>query len=89
MVNWSVYTALCFMFIGLLKSELESYSCLTRIFRERTSSFGVLSRFARAQNLRHGIVIKTSFKPRVTRMGLGSFGNINIFLMKYYVLQFV
>jgi len=74
------------MFIGLLKSELKSYSCLTRIFREGTSSFGVLSRFVRAQNLRQGIVIKTSFKTRVSRVGLGSFVNIDIFVMKYYVL---
>ena len=33
-----------------------------------------------AQNLRQGIVMKTSFKTRVSRMGLGSFVNINLFL---------
>ena len=42
-----------------------------------------------AQNLRQGIVMKTSFKTRVSRMGLGSFVNINIFVMKYYFFQFV
>ena len=41
----------------------------------------------RAQNLRHGIVIKTSFKPRVSRMGLGSFVTINIFLNKISFLN--
>ena len=33
----------------------------------------------RAQNLRQGIVMKTSFETRVLRMGLGSFVDINIF----------
>ena len=37
-----------------------------------------------AQNLRYGIVMKTTFETRVLRMGLGSFVNINIFVMKYY-----
>ena len=37
-----------------------------------------------SRNLRPGIVLKTSFKTRVTRMGLGSFVNINIFVMKYF-----
>ena len=39
-----------------------------------------------AQNLREGIVMKTSCKTRVSRMGLGSFVNINIFVMKYYFI---
>ena len=39
-----------------------------------------------AQNLRQGIVMKTSFGTRVSRMGLGSFEDINIFVMKYYVI---
>ena len=34
--------------------------------------------------LKTGIVLKTSFKIRVSRMGLGIFVNINIFAMKYY-----
>ena len=38
----------------------------------------------KAQNLRQGIVMKTSFKTRVSRMGLGIFVNISIFVMKYY-----
>ena len=38
----------------------------------------------RAQNLRQGIVMKTSFETRVSRMGSGSFVDINIFVMKYY-----
>ena len=42
-----------------------------------------------AQNLRQGIVMKTSFKTRVSRMGLGSYVIINIFVMKYYIFQFV
>ena len=42
----------------------------------------------RAQNLRQGIVLKTCFKTRVSQMGLGSFVNINIFVMKYYFIQF-
>jgi len=41
-----------------------------------------------AQNLRQGIVKKTSFKTRVSRMGLHSFVNINIFVMKYIFFQF-
>ena len=40
-----------------------------------------------AQNLRQGIVMKTSFKSRVSQMGLGSFVNFNIFVMKYYFLS--
>ena len=42
---------------------------------------------ARAQNLRQDM--KTSFKTRVSRMGLGSSVNINIFVMTYYFFQFV
>ena len=41
-----------------------------------------------AQNLRYGIVMKTTFETRVLRMGLGSFVNIKIFVMKYYFFQF-
>ena len=40
----------------------------------------------RAQNLKQGIVMKTSFETRVSRMGLGSFVDINIFVMKYFFL---
>ena len=40
----------------------------------------------RAQNLRQGIVLETSFGTLVSRMGLGSFVDINIFVMKYYVI---
>ena len=43
----------------------------------------------RAQNLRQGAVMKTSFKTRVSRMGLGSFVNIIIFVMKYNFFPFV
>ena len=43
----------------------------------------------RALNLRQGIVIKTSSKPRVLWTGLGTFVNINIFVMKYYMIEFV
>ena len=32
-----------------------------------------------AQNLKQGILMKTSFKTRVSRIGLGSFVDINIF----------
>ena len=37
----------------------------------------------RAQNLRQGIIMKTSFKTRVLRMGLGSFVDINIPVSSY------
>ena len=43
---------------------------------------------SRALNLRQGIVMKTSFEIRVSRMGAGSFVDINIFVMKYYVTLF-
>jgi len=44
----------------------------------------------RAQNLRQGIdVMKTSFKTRVSKMGLGSFMNINIFVIKYYFFYLI
>ena len=39
-----------------------------------------------AQNLRQGIVMKTSFKTQVLRMGLSSFVDIDIFVMKYLFL---
>ena len=42
-----------------------------------------------AQNLRQGIVMKTSFESRRARMGLGSFVDINIFVMKYYFIYFI
>jgi len=40
----------------------------------------------RAQNLRQGIVMKTSYKTLVLQMGLGSFVDINIFAMKYFFI---
>ena len=40
----------------------------------------------RAQNLRQSIGMKTSFKTRVLRMRLGSFVNINIYFMKYFLI---
>ena len=40
----------------------------------------------RAQNLGQGIIMKTSFETRVLRMGLGSFVDINIFVIKYYFI---
>ena len=40
----------------------------------------------RAQNLRQSIVLKTSIGTRVSLMGLGSFVDINIFVMKYYFI---
>ena len=48
----------------------------------------VLSHY-RAQNLRQGIVMETSLGTRVSRMGLGSFVDINIFVMKYYFTWFL
>jgi len=33
--------------------------------------------------------MKTSFGTRVSRMGLGSFVDINIFVMKYYFILFL
>jgi hypothetical protein len=43
----------------------------------------------RAQNLWQGIIMKTSFKTRVSWMGLGSFVDINLFVMKYYFIDFL
>ena len=40
----------------------------------------------RAQNLRQGIVMKTSFGTRVSQMGLPSFVDIDIFDLKYYFI---
>ena len=40
----------------------------------------------RAQNLRQGYVMKTSFGTLVSRIGLGSFVDINIFVMKNHVI---
>ena len=45
-----------------------------------------------AQNLRLGIVMKTSYETRVSRMGLGSFVDINIFgknviLFSYFIFS--
>ena len=42
----------------------------------------------RAQNLRQGIVMKTSFKTQVLRMGLSSLVDINIFVLKYFLFSF-
>jgi len=42
-----------------------------------------------AQNLRQGIVMTTSFETRVSQMGLGSFVDINIFVVKYYFIYFL
>ena len=42
----------------------------------------------RAQNLRQGIVMKTSFKTRVLRMGLGSSVDINIFVYEIFFYLF-
>ena len=33
--------------------------------------------------------MKTSFETRVSRMGLGSFVDINIFVVKYYFIKFL
>ncbi len=40
----------------------------------------------RAQNLRQGIVMKTSFGTWVSQMGLPSFVDIDIFVLKYYFI---
>ena len=42
--------------------------------------------YYRAQNLRQGIVMKTSFGTRVSQMGLPSFVDIDIFVLKYYFI---
>ena len=44
--------------------------------------------YPRAQNLRQGIIMKTSFKTRVLRMGFGSFVGINILVIKYFLFGF-
>jgi len=42
----------------------------------------IQNRCFRAQNLLQGIVIKTSYGTWVSRLGLGSFVDINIFVIK-------
>ena len=42
-----------------------------------------------AKNFRQGIVVRTSFRPQVSRMWLDSFVDINIFVVKYYFISFV
>ena len=42
-----------------------------------------------AKNLRQGIIMKTSFKTRVLRMGLDSSVDINIFVMKLFFIFFI
>ena len=42
----------------------------------------------RAQTLRQGIVMKTSFETRVSCMGLGSFVDINIFVYEIFFYLF-
>ena len=39
-----------------------------------------------ARNLRQGIVMKTSFWTRISQMGLPSFVDIDIFVLKYYFI---
>ena len=46
-----------------------------------------LDKICRAQNLGQGIIMKTSFKTRVLRLGLGSSVDINILVMKYLFLH--
>ena len=43
---------------------------------------------SRTQNLRQGIVMKTSFKTRVLRMELLQFCEYQYFVMKYFVINF-
>ena len=52
----------------------------------RPSQPKFVDKTCRAQNLRYGIVLKTSFRTRVSRMGLDSFVDINICVMKYYFI---
>ena len=43
--------------------------------------------YSQSPKLKKGyIIIKTSFETRVSLMGLGSFVDINIFVMKYYFI---
>ena len=58
------------------------------IFLIPIPSYNISKINPRAQNLRQGIVMKTSFKTRVLRMGLGSFVEISIFVMKYFLFSF-
>ena len=46
------------------------------------------ARDSRAQNLKQCIVMKTSFETRVSQMGLPSFVDIDIFVLKYYFILF-
>ena len=78
---WTVYCktrkvcVMCFVYCV----KLSTLSCSTLIYT-------IQCVYLRAQNLRQVIVMKTSFKTRVLRMGLSSFVDIDIFVMKYFFL---
>ena len=76
----SNYLNIIQIFNYLYKTTLKKYS----IFK---CTVGRSVVYTWAQNLRQGIVMKPSFKSRVSQMGLGSFVNFNIFVMKYYFLS--
>ena len=68
------------IYISWILGLLNLYSSIKRLCILNTLIFGHRTR---AQNLRQGIVIKT----RVSRMGLGSFVDITIFVVKYYITR--
>ena len=75
------------VYLFIREYPISTYSNL-----QRTTVFIMLvqnERYPVLSFLRQGIVLKTSFKTRVSRMGLGSFANINIIVMKYYFIQFI
>ena len=79
--NFNLYPTLSRLFLNYF---LNWYSL--RVLFARMSTLYNIATYYRAQNLRQGIVMKTSFETRVSRMGLGSFVDINIFVMKYYLI---
>ena len=73
--------------MNLFTLHISSVIC-SLDYLKQTHSLKVVLLFNdfRAQNLRQVIVLKTSFETRVSRMGLGSFVDINIFVMNYYII---
>ena len=75
-----------FLFLNLIlypPLNMRQQKCSVRI------NVRIHPQTAWAQNLKQSNILKTSFKIWVSRMGLGRVVNINIFVMKYYFIQFV
>ena len=70
----------------MLTTTTPQPSC---IFLIPTPSYNISKINPRAQNLGQGIVMKTSFKTRVLRMGIGSFVDTSIYVIKYFFIWFL